>query len=108
MFENIPPEVQQAAPGAIGSFLALRWLPGPWLVRLMMFIGGCAVAWYGTSPLANALEVSQSAHGLVGLLLGFCSMGIAGKIYSGFEAIDMKEVLRRLGEILEAAIRRRL
>ncbi len=81
---DIPPEARQAAPGLIGSLIALPFLQGPPLMRVSMFLGGVAASFYGTGPAAKWLGMAQ-AEGLAGFLLGMFSMAIAAKCY---EAIN--------------------
>lgn len=92
MFEQIPPEVRDLAPGAIGSGVALRWLPGPWYWRLATFAGGVACAYFGTQPVAELFEMSTKWHGVIGLLLGLLSMSAVAKVIGTIEAINPGEI----------------
>lgn len=77
MIENLPPELTQSIPGAIGSAVALRWFPGSWPAKLATWVSGTAVAvlctmfvaWYFglTAPLG--LGTVAGFAGLFGVLV---------------------------------------
>jgi hypothetical protein len=100
MLDNIPPDLRDAVPGAVGSAIALRWIPGPWYWRLATFLGGVASAWFGTLPTAELFEMGPKWHGVLGLLLGLLSMSVVSKIVATIDALNPAEIARALMESL--------
>lgn len=90
MFDQIPPELREAAPGMAGSALALFFMRRPLLISAGLFVGGCIVSYYGAVPVADYFDVdgNQRAVALTGLLLGCFSMATFAKVYDTIEAIE--------------------
>ena len=90
-------EVAQAAPGAIGSALALRWVPGDWRLKAWTWVGGCALAYYTPKPLAKWMSITDPGGiGLIGLAVGMFGMVVVGKVYEALSHINGKELSERL------------
>jgi hypothetical protein len=85
---EIPPEVKEAAPGALGALVALRWYAryGKWQAA-SMFVGGCALSYFGSATVAGWLSLSGSI-GLTGFLLGMLGMAVVAKIFDLIDQID--------------------
>lgn len=104
MLDNIPPDLRDAVPGAIGSGIALRWLPGPWYWRLAAFAGGVAAAAFGTLPVAELFEVGARWHGVIGLLLGLLSMSAVAKVIATIDAVQPGEIWAALRDRLRKTL----
>lgn len=91
---EFPPELTQAAPGILGSLVALRWIQGSPLQRVISFIGGCAASRYGTGYLSEAMGTDRD---LTAFLLGLFGMAIAAKIFEALAAFDL---IGRLDKLL--------
>ena len=100
---DLPRELAHAAPGVIGSLIALPFLRGTWPMRLSMVIGGCALSYFGTTPLAKYLGMVE-AQGLVGFFIGLFGMALVGKVYEAVQAFNASAV----GQIVIEAVRKRL
>jgi hypothetical protein len=100
MFDQIPQELRNAAPGVAGSLLALAFLRRPPLQMLGIFLGGCLLAHFGTQWLAELLDMPRF-DGLLGFLTGMLGMRLIEKTYELIEVVDVKDlwtrVLKRLG-----------
>ena len=88
-------EALKALPGVAGSFFAVFRMEGPLLFKLVTFVAGCFFAYYGTPPVADYMEVGQSASGLIGMLLGFFSMAFLYKVTDWWKHFDINTLLAR-------------
>lgn len=84
---DFPPGLDEFAPGAAGSLVAVPFLKGPWHVRLSMVFGGAALSFYGTNPVAGYLD-AQASTGLVGFLIGLFGMAVVSKVYELIESVE--------------------
>lgn len=100
---DMPPEIKDAAPGVLGSLVALPFLRGPWPVRLAMVLGGVVLSFYGSRPAAGWFDM-QDAQGLVGFLIGLFGMALVAKVYEGIAAFNAGE----LGVAFKDWVRKRL
>ena len=100
---EVPREIAHAAPGVIGSLIALPFLQGTWPVRLAMVTGGCALSFFGTIPLAKYLGMAE-AQGLVGFFVGLFGMAIVSKVYELVHTFNASAV----GQALIDAARKKL
>lgn len=100
---DLPPELREFAPGAAGSLVALPFLQGPWTVRVAMVIGGSALSFYGTKPMASYMQVIGS-DGLIGFLIGLFGMAIVAKIHELIAALNVSDI----GVALKEWIRKKL
>lgn len=87
-----PPEVKDVAPGAVGALVALRWYAryGRWQAALM-FIGGCALSYFGSATVAGWLSLHGSI-GLTGFLLGMLGMAVIAKVFDFIEQVDVSAI----------------
>jgi len=89
---EIPPEVVQAAPGAIGSGIALRWLEGTWGLKLSTWVGGSAISYYVGPWIAWMMDITHAgAISFIGLAVGLFVMICAGKVYEMIKAANVSE-----------------
>lgn len=86
MPDSIPPELAKAAPGLIGSILALRWINGTPLQRIATAVGGASGSYYGADWLA---ELTGIQGGFAAWLLGLFGMAIAHKVFEGIAGMDI-------------------
>lgn len=99
---DVPPEIAQAVPGTIGSIVALRWIIGTPVQRLLSFIGGASTAYWGTNPILHYLDPKVNGlFGFAAFLLGLFGMAVAAKLYDGIAAFNigarLDMILRRWG-----------
>lgn len=78
------------AAGAAGAFVSLRFVQGSRIERLLMGVGGAALSYYATSPVAVWVRV-QDAEGLIGFLIGVFGMSLVAKVYEVLTLLDAKQ-----------------
>lgn len=86
------PVVAKLGASLFGSLVSLRFVIGSWPERLLMFIGGTALSYYSTDPVATWIGGGPQTLGLVGFFLGLLGMTIVGKFYEAFQAMDAKKM----------------
>lgn len=88
------PDAALAKMGAslFGAFVSLRFVVGTWPERLLMFVGGAALSYYSTDPVAAWIGGGIDTLGLVGFFLGLLGMTIVAKVYEAFQALDSKQI----------------
>lgn len=79
------------AAGAAGAFVSLRFMQGTVTERMFMGVGGAALSYYATTPVAVWVKVGD-AEGLVGFLIGMFGMAIISKIYEVVALLDAKQI----------------
>lgn len=82
---------KQAAPGVLGSLVAIRFTKGPWIARLTMVPSGAVLSYYAADVVAN--KVGTPA-GLSGFLVGLFGMVVVGKLFETWERFDLGGLLR--------------
>lgn len=83
--------------GVAGSLVSLRFVPGTALERAMMAVGGSALSYYATEPMAQWAGMTN-AEGLVGFLIGLFGMSVMAKAYEVImltSAADVLETIKR-------------
>jgi uncharacterized membrane protein HdeD (DUF308 family) len=93
---NLPPEVADIAPGVIGSGVAaviskFQDRDQPWWVLIAKAIGGAALAYYGTPPVARYFGWAD-AQGFIRLILGLLAMAAIIKLWETFAAIQGRAI----------------
>lgn len=88
--------ITKLAAGSFGAFVSMRFVQGTPLERMMMGIGGAAVSYFGTTPVAQWVQTNQSAEGLIGFLLGVFGMSIISKVYEVIALLDAKQAAQDL------------
>lgn len=93
MFDNIPPEVGQTVPGAVGAGVALKFLPGNWAALLFAWVAGAAMAHFVAPALAEWFGVSTPAK-LVALkfIVGALGILVLAKAVEVIQAADGREI----------------
>jgi hypothetical protein len=94
---DIPPELAKFVPGAIGSIVALGWVPGTPMQRFLSLIGGIAASRYLSAPVVDWMSPHPESLGLAGFLIGLFGMAIIAKCY---EALAQFNLSARLDKIL--------
>ena len=90
--EIFSPEVLKALPGAAGSLVSILFVRDvTWPRRIGMFIGGAALAYWG-SPWAA--KWAQLDAGFAGFLLGLLGMRIVAKLMDGWDTFELGTLLR--------------
>lgn len=89
---DLPPEITKAAPGIVGSFIAMWRLSGlHWWQRIVSFIGGIACAHWLTDVVVKSFPVmSQNATSFV---LGLFGMSLIGQGFQAVDSLDLTKVL---------------
>lgn len=85
----------QFAAGASGALVSMRFMAGTWFEKLTMALGGSALSFFGTAPLASWLKM-QNAEGLVGFLIGLFGMALVSKAYEVIWLIDASRIAKDL------------
>lgn len=98
--ENIPDfSTAKLISGIAGAFVSLRFVQGTALEKLTMAVGGAALSYFATTPVALWLAMHQ-AEGLVGFLIGLFGMSIAAKFYEVIQMMDARRMASDLWEWL--------
>lgn len=79
------------AAGLAGAVVSLRFVQGTYLERLTMAVGGAALSYFGTTPLADWLAAPK-AEGVIGFFIGLFGMAIVAKIYEVIQLLDAKQI----------------
>lgn len=88
------PDVAKLGAGLLGSLVSLRFVQGTVVERAFMFVGGAAVSYYSTGPLADWIG-GRGIEGLVGFFSGLLGMTIVAKVYEIIQMVDAKQVSER-------------
>lgn len=98
--ENLPDfSAAKLISGVAGAFVSLRFMQGTAAEKLIMAVGGAALSYFATTPVAQWLAMQQ-AEGLVGFLLGLFGMSIATKVYEVIQLMDARRIAADLWEWL--------
>lgn len=84
--------------GVAGAVVSMRFVQGTWPEKFFMAIGGSALSYFATTPIADWLGV-QRAEGLIGFLVGLFGMAVVSKGYEVIQMIDAKKVASDLWEL---------
>ena len=84
------PSLAKLGASVMGSFVSLRFIAGTWPERLLMFVGGAALSYYSTEPVAEWVGGGPQTLGLIGFTLGLLGMTLVSKVYEAIQAIDSK------------------
>lgn len=95
---DVAGEAAKAAPGIIGAFVALRWMPGTPFQRVAAFVGGSAASYYGAEHMVRIFGLTPGMLGFLSLMIGLFGMAIASKV---FEGIDSLRIGRRIEKLLD-------
>lgn len=90
---EIPPEVVKGLPGFVGALVALRWIVGSPLQRMIAVVGGSAASYYGSPVFARWAEID---HGLSGFLIGLFGMALAAKLFDALALLDLQRIMDRV------------
>jgi hypothetical protein len=89
---ELPPEAMKALPGAAGSFVSMLFVRDvPWPRRLGMFLGGAALAYWG-SPWASKWAALDA--GFAGFMLGLLGMRLVAKVFEAWDQLELASLLR--------------
>jgi hypothetical protein len=82
--------VAKLAPAVVGAMVSLKYMQGTYIERLAMAVGGAALSYYGTTPVA-VWSNAPGAEGLIGFAIGLFGMSIVAKCYEIISLIDAKQ-----------------
>lgn len=77
--------------GACGAFVSLRFLDGTCTQKVFMAVGGTALSYFGTTPLAAWMS-APTAEGVIGFFVGLFGMAIVAKIFEIITMLDAKQI----------------
>lgn len=82
----------------VGSAASLRFVPGTsWTARFSSLLTGFVVAFYGTPPALEWLDISsKSGTALVGFTAGFLGVNLLAKVWEYVKNTDFPELLTSL------------
>ncbi len=92
---TVDPTIAKLIASVTGALVSINFVKGTWPERILMVIGGSALSYYGTTPIASGVNLTD-AEGLVGFLLGLFGMAIVSRLYEAIQALDFKVVLSDL------------
>ena len=98
--QNTDPQIFKLAAGIAGAFVSLRFVQGSWMERLLMAVGGAALSFFATTPLAEWLAAPK-AEGVIGFFIGLFGMAIVAKVYEVLILLDAKKISTDLWETLK-------
>jgi len=93
---DIPPEVKDIVPGAVGSALALRWTTGGMITLILYWIGGSVVSYYVTPVIASSFNLTSGWVALVGFSFGLTGMMLASKVVELVQNLDTKQLAQAI------------
>ena len=85
------PDLGKLLAAILGSFVSLKFVPGTPLERLFVFVGGCALSYYSTGPLAKWIGGTDLA-GLISFICGLLGMTIVAKVYEVLQLLDARQI----------------
>lgn len=100
MTDNPDFNLAKLVAGVAGSVVSLRFVQGTILERALMCVGGAAVSYYATTPVAAWVNV-PGVEGLVGFLIGLFGMAIVAKAYEAVQTIDAGTVAQNFTDWLK-------
>jgi len=86
--------------GLAGSVVSLRFVKGTIAERMTMAIGGCALSYYASTPVASWIGV-RDADGLIGFMIGLFGMAIMSKIYEIVTVADASQMSKDIWELIK-------
>lgn len=86
------PTVTKLGASMLGSLVSLRFVKGTWPERLLMFIGGTAMSFYSTIPVADWIGGGPDTVGLIGFFLGLLGMTVVSKVYEVIQSMDAAKI----------------
>jgi len=92
------PAVAKLGASFLGSLISLRFIKGTKIEIVLMFIGGVAVSFYSTDPVASWINGGPQTMGLVGFFLGLLGMTVVSKLYEVINSIETKFVVEAIKE----------
>ena len=83
-------DFQKAAPGIIGSVIAMLWSRDKPARLVAAAIGGSTASYYGAAAFSHWLAPGANLVGFVGFLIGIFAMAIGAKIFEVIEQFDLQ------------------
>lgn len=101
MNEQVPDvHIFKLVAGVAGAVVSLRFVEGTWPERFLMAVGGAALSYFGTTPLAEWMQAPK-AEGVIGFFIGLFGMAIVAKIYEVLQLMDAKQIAADLWETVK-------
>lgn len=86
------PSISKYLAGVVGAALSMKFIQGSLTERLFMALGGSALSYWATPPIAAWVGI-PNAEGLAGFLIGLFGMAIIAKVYEAIRAADASKML---------------
>ena len=86
------PSVAKLGASFLGSLRSLRFIKGTKIEIFLMFVGGVALSFYSTDPVAGWIGGAPDTVGLVGFFLGLLGMTIVSKVYDTINSVEGKYI----------------
>lgn len=81
------------AAGVVGACLSFTFMKGTWPEKMTMFVGGCALTYYGAAWTASRSGLPLE---LASLFVGFFGMAVCAKVYESVRMVDLEDLVRTL------------
>ena len=91
--------VAKLVAGVAGSFISLKFVQGTIGERAFMWVGGAALSYYATTPIAKWAG-APDAEGLIGFSIGLLGMTVVSKVYEVVAALDAKQMAQDVREFV--------
>ena len=88
---TVDPTIAKLIASVLGALASINFVKGTWPERIFMVLAGSALSYYGTTPIAQGVNLAD-AEGLVGFLLGLFGMAIVARLYEAIMALDVKVI----------------
>lgn len=88
-------DIQQAAPGVLGSVVAMLWSRDKPARLIAAGLGGSVASFYAAAPFANWLAPGANLTGFAGFLIGVFGMAIGVKCFETIQDFDMQARISR-------------
>ena len=79
------------AAGFIGACLSFTFMKGTVPEKITMFLGGCALSYYGAQWMATRSGLPLE---LTSLFVGFFGMAVCSKVYDTVRMMDLESMIR--------------
>ena len=88
-------DIQQAAPGLLGSVVAMLWSRDKPARLIAAGIGGSVASYYAAAPFASWLAPGANLVGFAGFQIGIFGMAIGVKIFETIQSFDLQARIGR-------------
>lgn len=86
--------------GTAGAVVSLRFVEGTCVQKVFMAVGGAAMSYFATSPMAAWMN-APTAEGVIGFFTGLFGMAIVSKVFEVIALLDAKQMATDVWEFIK-------